>query len=111
MVPEKIPRVRVRQQELGWFVNLPVGWSQSRVDLVANCRGRAMARKRGYRPPQPSWSLAAGVWRLPGVVAAVSTTTRGRGGCGDSEGQRSEEAPNRYGEHEMGDGPPHILAR
>src|SRR5260370_23540593 len=70
MVPEKIPRVRVRQQELGWFVNLPVGWSQSRVDLVANCRGRAMARKRGYRPPQPSWSLAAGVWRLPGVVAA-----------------------------------------
>src|SRR3984893_1750920 len=44
------------------------------------------------------------------VVLAVSATTRGRGGSGYCEGQRSEETPNRYGEHEMGDGPPHILA-
>src|SRR5260370_14345566 len=45
------------------------------------------------------------------VVLAVSATTCGRGGSGYSEGQGSEETPKRYGEHEMGDGPPHILAR
>ncbi|PYX49179.1 MAG: hypothetical protein DMG76_37960 [Acidobacteria bacterium] len=45
------------------------------------------------------------------VVLAVSATTRGRGRSRYSQGQRSEEAPNRYGKHETGDAPPHILAR
>src|SRR5260370_29240150 len=45
------------------------------------------------------------------VVLAVSATTRGRGGSGDSEGQPSEEGPNRSGQHEMRNSPPHILAR
>src|ERR1700730_9405867 len=30
-----------------------------------------MARKRGYRPRPQSWSMGIGVWRLPGLVAAL----------------------------------------